>query len=83
MMQPGIMRDIFRLGWPVFIAQIAVMLYAVLDTVMAGRYSQIDLAAVGIGASIYISVFITLMGVLIAIYSFVMPSKKKDEEVKG
>lgn len=61
------MRDIFRLGWPVFIAQIAVMLYAVLDTVMAGRYSQTDLAAVGIGASIYISVFITLMGVLIAI----------------
>lgn len=66
-MQRGIARDIFRLGWPVFIAQIAVMLYAVLDTVMAGRYSQIDLAAVGIGASIYISVFITLMGVLIAI----------------
>lgn len=67
MMRQGILRDILRLGWPVFIAQIAVMLYAVLDTVMAGRYSPNDLAGVGIGASIYISVFITLMGVLIAI----------------
>ncbi len=63
----SILRDIARLGWPVLVAQVAVMLYAVVDTVMAGRYSQKDLAAVGIGASIYISVFIALMGVLIAI----------------
>ncbi len=81
-MQSGILRDIVRLGWPVFVAQIAVMLYAVLDTVMAGRYSQIDLAAVGIGASIYISVFITLMGVLIAIspiVSHLYGAKRLDE----
>ncbi len=63
----SILHDIVRLGWPVLVAQVAVMLYAVVDTVMAGRYSQRDLAAVGIGASIYISVFIALMGVLIAI----------------
>ncbi len=63
----SILRDTVRLGWPVLVAQVAVMLYAVVDTVMAGRYGRTDLAAVGIGASIYISVFITLMGVLIAI----------------
>ncbi len=63
----SILHDIARLGWPVLVAQVAVMLYAVIDTVMAGRYSQRDLAAVGIGSSIYISVFIALMGVLIAI----------------
>jgi MATE family multidrug resistance protein len=39
----------------------------VLDTVMAGRYSAVDLAAVGIGASVYFSVFIGLMGVIQAL----------------
>ena len=62
-----IVRDIVKLGWPVLIAQVAVMINGVIDTVMAGRLSAADLAAVGIGASIYISIFVTLMGVLIAL----------------
>ena len=63
----SILRDIVKLGWPVLIAQLAVMINGVIDTVMAGRLGAEDLAAVGIGASIYISVFVTLMGVLIAL----------------
>ena len=63
----AIVRDIIKLGWPVLIAQVAVMINGVIDTVMAGRLSGTDLAAVGIGASIYISIFVTLMGVLIAL----------------
>ena len=63
----SILRDIVKLGWPVLIAQVAVMVNGVIDTVMAGRLSAADLAAVGIGASIYISIFVTLMGVLIAL----------------
>jgi len=62
-----ILRDIVKLGWPVLVAQLAVMINGVIDTVMAGRLGAADLAAVGIGASIYISVFVTLMGVLIAL----------------
>ena len=62
-----ITRDLVRLGWPVLVAQVAVMLYGVIDTIMAGRYGTTDLAAVGIGASIYITVFITFMGVLLAL----------------
>ena len=63
----SIARDLVKLGWPVLIAQLAVMINGVIDTIMAGRLSAADLAAVGIGASIYISVFVTLMGVLIAL----------------
>ncbi len=63
----SIARDIVKLGWPVLVGQLAVMINGVIDTVMAGRLSPEDLAAVGIGASIYISVFVTLMGVLIAL----------------
>ncbi|MCC6472943.1 MAG: MATE family efflux transporter, partial [Burkholderiales bacterium] len=66
-MSRSIYADIFRLGWPVFIAQIAVMANGFIDTVMAGHYSTVDLAAVGVGASIYISVFVATMGVLLAL----------------
>ena len=59
--------DIYQLAWPVLVAQLAVMAYAVIDTMMAGRFATDDLAAVGIGASIYVSVFIGLMGVLLAV----------------
>jgi len=62
-----VLRELVRLGWPVLVSQVAVMLYGVVDTVMAGRYGTTDLAAVGIGASIYITVFITMMGVLLAL----------------
>lgn len=57
-------RSIGRLAWPILVAQLAVMATGVLDTVMSGRYSAVDLAAVGIGASIYFSVFIGLLGVV-------------------
>ena len=60
-------RDILKLAWPVFIGQVAVMLNGVIDTMMAGRLSAVDVAAVGLGASIYITVYIGLMGVLLAL----------------
>ena len=43
------------------------MLNGVIDTVMAGRLSAADVAAVGLGASIYFSVYIGLMGTLLAL----------------
>jgi multidrug resistance protein, MATE family len=50
-----------------FIAQIAMVLNGVIDTVMAGRLSPLDLAAIGVGASIYVSVFFAIVGVLLAL----------------
>jgi MATE family multidrug resistance protein len=66
-MTPHAFRDIVRLAWPVYVSQAAVMANGVIDTVMAGRYGTLDLAAVGIGASIYATLFITLMSVLLAL----------------
>ncbi|MBI5861970.1 MAG: MATE family efflux transporter [Rhodocyclales bacterium] len=60
-------RELLHLAWPTLIAQIAVMGSGVIDTVMAGHLSALDLAAVGIGASIYATVFVTAMGVLLAL----------------
>jgi MATE family multidrug resistance protein len=60
-------REIYTLAWPVLVSQLAVMAYAVIDTMMAGRFATDDLAAVGIGAAVYFSVFVALMGVLLAV----------------
>jgi MATE family multidrug resistance protein len=57
-------RSIAGLAWPVLIAQLAVIASGVLDTIMSGHYGAADLAAVGIGASVYFSVFIGLLGVV-------------------
>ena len=60
-------KDILRLAWPVFVGQMAVMLNGVIDTVMAGRLSATDMAAIGVGVSIYITVYIGLMGTLLGL----------------
>lgn len=60
-------KQITQLGWPVLVAQLATMANSVIDTVMAGHYSARALATVGLGSSIYFSIFVTLMGVLIAL----------------
>ena len=49
------------------IGQVAVVLNGVIDTVMAGRLSALDLAAIGVGSAIYISVFVAIIGMLLAL----------------
>jgi multidrug resistance protein, MATE family len=58
---------ILRLAWPTLVAQMAIMLNSVIDTVMTGRLSAIDQAAVGLGASIYVSVHLAFTGVILAL----------------
>jgi MATE family multidrug resistance protein len=60
-------KAILGLAWPILIAQLAVMAYAFVDTVLVGHASAADLAAMGIGASVYASIFVSLSGVLNAL----------------
>ncbi|MDO9272294.1 MAG: MATE family efflux transporter [Rugosibacter sp.] len=64
-------RELLHLAWPALIAQIAVMGSGVIDTLMSGHVSSLDLAAVGIGGSIYATIFVTAMGVLLALIPIV------------
>ncbi|MFM9968572.1 MAG: MATE family efflux transporter [Burkholderiales bacterium] len=66
-MSRHLLKDIFRLGWPMFVGQMAVMANGFIDTIMAGRYSTLDLAGIGVGASIYMSIFVAMMGILLAL----------------
>jgi multidrug resistance protein, MATE family len=59
--------QILSLGWPMFVGQLAVMANGIIDTAMAGHLSANDLAAVAIGASVFYTVYIGLMGALQAI----------------
>lgn len=61
------LRRIVHLATPVLVGQLAVIAFGVIDTIMAGRASATDLAAVGLGGSIYVTVYISLMGVLQAL----------------
>ena len=60
-------RELVHLAWPMLVAQLAMMANAVIDTAMAGRLSAIDLAAVGIAASIMATVLMSLVSVLLAL----------------
>ena len=51
----------------VLVGQLAVMAFGITDTIVAGRYSDVSLAALSVASAIYISVFVALMGTLQAL----------------
>jgi MATE family multidrug resistance protein len=61
------LRRIAPLAWPVFVGQLAVLAFSTIDTMLVARHSANDLAALAVGAAIYMTVFIGLMGVMLAI----------------
>jgi len=60
-------RRIVPLAWPVFIGQVAVLGFGTVDTVLMARRSPTDLAALAVGSASYITVFIGLMGIVLAV----------------
>ena len=72
---PGVQRDnalsdfkiISSHAGTVLVGQLAVMAFGITDTIVAGRYSDVSLAALSVASAIYISVFVALMGTLQAL----------------
>lgn len=60
-------RRLVPLAWPVFVGQIAVMLFSTVDTLMLGQVSAQDLAALAVGSAAYVTVFVGLMGIVLAV----------------
>ena len=58
--------QIWRIAWPLLIAQLAQMGTGVVDTMMAARYGEQDLAAIAIGYNIWLPIFLLVLGVLFA-----------------
>jgi MATE family multidrug resistance protein len=61
------LRTIARHASTVLVGQLAVMAFGVTDTIVAGRYSEHALAALSVGAAVYVTVFVALIGVLQAL----------------
>ncbi len=51
----------------VFVGQLAVMGFGVVDTIVAGRHSEASLAALSVGSAIFVTVYVSLMGLLQAL----------------
>jgi MATE family multidrug resistance protein len=60
-------KEILRQAWPVLVSSWASIAFGVIDTAMAGHASAADLQAMALAASIYITVFVGLMGVIHAL----------------
>lgn len=66
----NLQRDIpklLQLAGPLLVGQLAVIAFGVLDTAMVARYSTQDLAALAMGGSIFISIYVGLTGVISAL----------------
>lgn len=59
-------KRLVQLALPIFIAQVTQTMMGFLDTVMAGRVSALDMAAVAIGTSLWIPALLFVQGLLLA-----------------
>lgn len=59
-------RHQWQIAWPLLIAQTAMMGTGVVDTIMAGRYSAQDLAAIAVGYNVWLPLYLLVLGILFA-----------------
>ncbi len=60
-------RRLLGLTGPIILAQLSQTAMGVVDTIMAGRVSAVDLAAVAVGSSIFFPLFLFMVGTLSAV----------------
>jgi MATE family multidrug resistance protein len=60
-----------KMAMPLLVAQLAQMGTGVVDTIMAGRYSSLDLAAIAIGYNIWLPIYLMSLGIMLAVTSIV------------
>ena len=64
-------KDLLKLAYPILIAQLIQTLMSFADTVMAGRVSATDLAAVAVASSVWLPIILTIAGVVMALSAIV------------
>ena len=78
-------RGLLAHAFPILIAQLASIGMMLVDTVVLGHVSRLDLAAVAIGGGIHVSVVFALVGILQAVAPIVaqLHGARRDAEVAG
>ncbi len=64
-------KDLLKLAYPILVAQLIQNLMSFADTVMAGRVSATDMAAVAVASSIWLPIILTIYGVIMALSAIV------------
>ena len=64
-------KSLLKLAYPILIAQLIQNLMGFADTVMAGRVSAIDMAAVAVAGSVWFPVILTISGIMMALAAIV------------
>ncbi|MCV2884008.1 MATE family efflux transporter [Aestuariibacter sp. AA17] len=77
------LKKVSSLAWPLLIAQVTQTLMGVSDTIMAGRYSAQDMAAVAIGYSITLPVLFFIQGIIFALPPIIsrLQGAKQDNKI--
>lgn len=72
-----------RLGGPLIVTQMSQVGMGVTDTIMAGRLSPLDLAAVALGSSLFTPVYLACVGILLALSPSVahLTGARREEEI--
>lgn len=74
-------KGLLKLALPMVSAQIAAVGVGVVDTMMAGGAGKNDLTAVALGTSVFITVFVTFMGIVNALNPII--AQQHGEKLKG
>ncbi len=77
------LKPILRLGWPVILGQLCIMATGFLDTLMAGRYSATDLAAVALGSNLIWPFYLLLAGSSMALTPMGLPVAGGPSSISG
>ncbi|XQW86776.1 MATE family efflux transporter [Thalassotalea piscium] len=64
-------KSLMKLAYPILIAQLIQNLMGFADTIMAGRVSATDMAAVAVASSIWLPLILTIYGLVMALASIV------------
>lgn len=64
-------RSLLKLAYPILIAQLIQNLMGFADTVMAGRVSATDMAAVAVASSVWLPLILTIYGLVMALATIV------------
>ena len=75
------LRELGRLALPVGLAQVGLMTMGLVDTVMVGRVSPVDLAAVAMGHLYFFAVAVVGMGVLYSLDPVISQAVGADDRV--
>ena len=79
-------KNLMKLAYPILIAQLIQNLMGFADTVMAGRVSATDMAAVAVASSVWLPLILAISGLIMALASIVSQlsgARQYDEVAKA